>query len=69
MIRREESFLMLEQNWLLFELGNPLGVLLNWGGRNGCMHAWKLGWLGWLAGWAVMNGWTGIKHTHETCAA
>jgi hypothetical protein len=62
MIRRGESFLMLEQNWLLFELGKPLGVLLDWGREMRCIHAWRLGWLGWLAGWAVMNGWTGIKH-------
>jgi hypothetical protein len=51
MIRRGESFLMLEQNWLLFELGNPLGVLLNWGREmDVCMHGSLAGWDGWLAG-------------------
>jgi hypothetical protein len=28
------------------------------------MHAWKLGWLGWLAGWAVMNEWMDWNKTH-----
>jgi hypothetical protein len=63
MIRREESFLMLEQNWLLFELGNPLGVLLNWGGEKwmyACMEAGLVG----MAGRLGCDEWMDWNKTH-----